>query len=83
MAIGNVELMHECLPNHSYMGTARMKYNETDQDGKKRGMNMERSKADKKKRSPDGLSLHNQNKIIINMICLCFIIVGKRSMKFN
>ena len=50
MAIGNVELLHECLPKHSYMGTPRMKYNETDQDGKKRGMNMERSKADKKKK---------------------------------
>ena len=25
MAIGNVELMHECFPKHSRMGTARMK----------------------------------------------------------
>ena len=25
MAIGNVELMHECSPKHSCMGTARMK----------------------------------------------------------
>ena len=24
-AIGNEELMHECFPNHSRMGTARMK----------------------------------------------------------
>ena len=26
MAIGNWELMHECFPKHSSMGTARMKY---------------------------------------------------------
>ena len=25
MAIGNGELMHECFPKHSRMGTARMK----------------------------------------------------------
>ena len=25
MAIGNVDLMHECYPKHSRMGTARMK----------------------------------------------------------
>ena len=32
MAIGNVELMHECFPNNSRMGTARMKQeNETDE----------------------------------------------------
>ena len=25
MAIGNVELMHECFPKHSYMGTRKNK----------------------------------------------------------
>ena len=25
MATGNGELMHECFPKHSFMGTARMK----------------------------------------------------------
>ena len=34
MAIGNGELMHECFPKHSRMGTARMKYdNGTEEEG--------------------------------------------------
>ena len=38
MAIGKGELMHECFPKHSRMGTARMKQdNETDEDGQNRG----------------------------------------------
>ena len=38
MAIGNVELVHECFPKHSRMGTVRMKQDEeTDEGGKKRG----------------------------------------------
>ena len=38
IAIGNVELVHECFPEHSPMGTARMKQDkETDEGGKKRG----------------------------------------------
>ena len=41
--------MHECFPKHSRMGTARMKLNkETDEEGKKRGASMERTKADMK-----------------------------------
>ena len=45
-AIGNGELMQECFPKHWGMGTARMKYdNETGEEGKKRGLSMERSKA--------------------------------------
>ena len=35
-----------------------------------------------KKRSPYGLSLPNQNTIIINIICLYFIRFGKFSIKF-
>ena len=42
----------------------------TDEEGKKRGVSMERSKAGTKKRSPDGLSHPNQNTIIINIIYL-------------
>ena len=65
MAIGHGELMHKCLPKHSRIGTARTKYDkETDEDGKKRGVSMERSKAGTNKRSPNGLSHHNQNTII-------------------
>ena len=69
MAIGNGELMHECFPKHSGMGTARMKYDkETDEEGNKRDMSMERSNAGTKKISPDGLSHYNQITIIINII---------------
>ena len=44
MAKRNVELLHECFPKHSRMGTARMTQdNETNEEGKKRGVRMERS----------------------------------------
>ena len=46
MAIGNDELMHEFFPKHSSMETAKMKQNnKTDEEGNKRGVSMERSKA--------------------------------------
>ena len=45
MAIGNGELMQECFPNHSRMGTARIKWDkETGEEGKERGVSMEWSK---------------------------------------
>ena len=45
MVIGNGELMQECFPKHSRMGTARMKEdNETDEADKKRGVSMEKVK---------------------------------------
>ena len=50
--------MHECFPKHS----------NTNEDGKNRGVSMERSKADMKKGSLDGLSHPNQNTIKINTI---------------
>ena len=40
----------------------------TDEDGKKRGVSMERSKARTNKISPNGLTHPNQNTIIINKI---------------
>ena len=41
MAIGNVELMHECSHKH-YMGTVRLKLDkETDEEGKEKTVNME------------------------------------------
>ena len=43
------------------------KDNETDEGGKKRGVSVERSKAGTKERSPDSLSLPNQNTISINI----------------
>ena len=51
MATGHGDLMHECFPKHSGMGTARTKYDETDEDGKKGGVSVERSKAGTNKRS--------------------------------
>ena len=66
MAIGNGELMHECFPKHSCMGTARMKEDkDTDEETQKRGLSMEISKVGTKERSPDGPSLPNQNTILI------------------
>ena len=51
VAIGNVELMHECSHKHSRMGTARINYGkETDEEGKKGAASMERSKAGTKKK---------------------------------
>ena len=71
MAIGNVELMHECCFKHLRMGTEIMKQDqETDEGGKKRGMSMERSKAGTKERSPDCLSIPNQNTILMNIISI-------------
>ena len=62
MAIGNGELMHECFPKHSRMGTARMKEdNGTDEDDKKRGVIMEKSKAGIKKEV--SVAFHNLIKI--------------------
>ena len=83
MAIGNGELMHECFHKHSGMGTVRMKEDkETDEEGKKRGVSMERSNV-KKERSPDGLSLPNQNTILINIIYYYFTKYEKSTMKFK
>ena len=68
MAIGNGELMHECFPKHSRMGTVRMKQDkEADEKGKRWGVSMERSKAGMKKTSCHGdlaqhKSKYNNNK---------------------
>ena len=67
MAIVHRELMLECFPKHSRMGTARTKEDkETEGEGKKRGMSIERINAGTNKRSPDGLSHPKQNTRIIN-----------------
>ena len=51
---GNGELEHKCFTKHSLMGTARMEQDRvTDEEGKKRGLSMERSIADKSERTPD------------------------------
>ena len=61
------------------MGTARMKLDkETDEEGKNRGLSMEKTKAGTKKGSPDDLLLSNQNITIINIICQYFIRYEKK-----
>ena len=51
MAIGNGELLHECFPKHSRMGSASiLEDKETDEEGKKKGVSIERSKAGTKKK---------------------------------
>ena len=60
MAVGNGELMDECFPKNSLMETARTKSDkETDEEGKKRGVNMERSKAARKKEYKYNNNKHN------------------------
>ena len=54
----------------------------TNEESKKRGVSMEKSKAGTKKIIPDGLSLPDHNAIIINIIRLYGIRCGKSRMKF-
>ena len=56
---------------------------ETDEEGKKRGVIIERSKAGTKNRSPDGVSHPNQNIKIINKELQHSIRYGKSKIKFN
>ena len=74
IAIGNGALMHECFPTLTHG-------NSKNED--KRGVSMEKSKAGAKDRSPDSLSLPNQNTILINIQCYYFTRYGKKTMKFN
>ena len=56
-----MDLVQECFPKHSRLGTAIMKYdNETDEEGEKRGVSIEKSEA--------GLSL--STKYVIILCCL-------------
>ena len=67
MAIGNEVHMHECFPKHSRMGTERTKYDkETDEEGKKRGVSIERRKARMKQKKSWLPITPNQNITIIN-----------------
>ena len=43
---------------------------ETDEEGKTRGVSVERNKAGKKKKSADGLNYPNENTVIINNLSL-------------
>ena len=50
MAVVNVELMHECFPKHSRMGTARIKLVKETEKGKKRGKRIESKAGDGRKK---------------------------------
>ena len=57
--------MRECFPKHSRMGTARMK---TNAKKLRRGVSINKRTAGMKERSSEGLSVRNQNTILINII---------------
>ena len=66
------------------MGAARMKYdNETAEDGKKKGVIMEKGTAGTKERSPDNISQPNKNTILINIKWYYFKSYEKSTKKFN
>ena len=72
------------LTDYSTMGTARTKKDKvTDEEGNRRGVSMERSKAGTKERCPDCLSLPYQNTTLINIIWYYFTRYGKSTMKLN
>ena len=52
MVVGIGELMQECFPKHSRIGTARIKYDKETEEGKKKDMSMERSNAGTNKEVP-------------------------------
>ena len=83
MAIGHGELLQECFPKHSRMGTERNKTKRQTKTVRREALVWKEAKRARKKTSPDGLSHPNQNTIIINKIWYYFIRNGKSTMKFN
>ena len=77
MVIGNGKSCTSVFQNTRAWGQQ-----ELNQEGKKRGVSMKRSKAGTKERSLDGLSLPNQA-ILINIIWYYFTRYEKSTMKFN
>ena len=72
-------LMHECFLKHSH-GNSKNEINR-DEEGKKRGVSTERSKAGTKERRPVGLSLPNQNTISVNIISYYVTRYGRSTIK--
>ena len=71
--------MHECFLKHSPMGTVGMKLNkETVEEGKKRGMSMERSKAGSR-RPITTKSKYKNNKYYMVLLYK----IWKNTMKFS
>ena len=72
------------FPNTSAWEQQEWNKTEIDEEGKKRDVSMERSKAGStKERCSDGLSLPNQNMILIHIIWYYFKRYVKNTMKFN
>ena len=69
------------FPTHAHGDSKNEIDKETDEDGNKRGVSMERSKAGTNKRSPDGISHPNQNTIIYNKQNV--VIFYKKLKKYN
>ena len=83
MAIEHWELMQECFPNtqtceqqgwNKIKKLMKQERREACEHGNKTGT---------KKRNPNGLSVPNQNTIIINKICYYFIRYGISTIKFK
>ena len=83
MAKGNEKLMDESFPKHSTMGTARMKEDKETEEGKKRGVSMERRKEGMtEKKVP--MANHYQSKYNNNKHnSIIFYKIWKTTMKFN
>ena len=70
-------------------GNIKNEIRQADEEGKKRGVIMERSKTDTKERSHAGLSLANENTIfkvkvkVTNIMWYYFTRYGYSSIKFN
>ena len=71
MAIGNGELVHECFAKYSRVWEQGEEpiLTQTEEETMKRGVHeyLEGSKPGTNKRSPDGLSQPNQNRIFLNI----------------
>ena len=65
------------------IGNGKNVRRQTDEEGNKRGVSMDRSKAGTKEISLDGLSLPNQNTMLKNIMCYYFTKYVKSTMKFN
>ena len=80
------EMWNQCksvFPNTHVFENRKMKPEKETEEGTQRGASMGRNTAgSKNKRSPDRLSLPDQNTIMINII-LYFLRNGKNIMKFN
>ena len=76
MAIGNVELVHECFPKNLSMGPERIKKDKETDEREKERHKYGQKQSEHEKKSPDRLAHPYQNITIINIIY--FIWNGKK-----